>query len=409
MRSTKWLLPVLLAAALLPAQAQQQDDPSAALKAQLERIRQLRQQRPGDGLLVFYQAMTHAQLGERDAVLAELGSLSGRRLGLVPTPVFGFDRVWDDPEFQALRRKLLEEEPRTADAPVALRLPDARLIPEGIAYDAKTRRVFVGSIAQHKIVVADAKGRVRDFSRAADGLDAVLGLAVAPGGDRLCAVSTNAFEDSAKQGKRNAVLCYSLKTGRLLVRLEAPDAAQLNDLAIARDGTLYVTDSQASGLFKAGPGDRTLQRLGAAGAVRGANGIALAPDGTLYVSLSTGIARVDATSGEAQRLPQPDDVALGGMDGLYWHDGALVGIQNVTNPGRVVRVALSEDGRRITGAKVLQSHHHPAFEEPTTGAIVGDKLYVIANSHVGRHHPDGTLKDPQTLKPTAVIAVPLRG
>ena len=77
----------------------------------------------------------------------------------------------------------------------------------------------------------------------------------------------------------------------------------------------------------------------------GANGITLAPDGTLYVTLSTGIARVDLASGQPTRLPQPDSVVTGGIDGLYRHDGDLLGIQNTPNPGRAIRIALAEKAR----------------------------------------------------------------
>jgi hypothetical protein len=98
----------------------------------------------------------------------------------------------------------------------------------------------------------------------------------------------------------------------------------------------------------------------------------------------------------------------GGCDGLYWHGGDLVGIQNVTNPGRVIRIALADQGARISGLTVLQSHHHPEFAEPTTGAIAAGALYVIANSYVGHFQPNGSIKDPGQLKRTAIIAVPLK-
>src|SRR6185295_6886459 len=141
-----------------------------AARASLERIRALRAQRPGDGLLAYYQAITHATLGERDAALAELKSLLGRRLGIVPAPGTGLDPLWNDPEFQALRARLAEEEPRTPDAPESFRLADPRLVPEGIAWDAARKRFLVGSIAERKIVAVDARRRTRDFSRPEDGL-----------------------------------------------------------------------------------------------------------------------------------------------------------------------------------------------------------------------------------------------
>jgi sugar lactone lactonase YvrE len=390
------------------APVQAADDAAvAARRASLERIQALRRERPGDGLLVYYQAMTHIALGERDAAFDLLRSLKGRKLGLVPVRDMGFDAVWDDPKFQAVRKELADEEPETPAAPVVFRLEDPNLIPEGIAYDPKSKRFFLGS-SRGKIIATDGKGEPRDFSGPDDKLAFVLGLAVDAKRGHLYAVSTNGFLDAAKTERRNEVVRYDLKDGRLLDRFAAPEALQLNDLVIAPDGTLYVTDSMNGSLFRKKPDEKTLTGFGTTGAVRGANGIALKPDGALYVAISTGIARVDLASGEPTRLPQPDTVATGGIDGMYWHDGDLFAVQNVTNPGRVVRIHLSDDGNRIEGLTVLQSHHHPEFAEPTTGVIANDALHVIANSHVTQYQPDGTIKDPAVLRGTAVIAVPLQ-
>ena len=58
--------------------------------------------------------------------------------------------------------------------------------------------------------------------------------------------------------------------------------------------------------------------------------------------------------------------------------------------------------------RALQSHHHTEFDEPKTGTLVGDTLYVTANSSVGRYPPDGSLRDPASIRAARVIAVPLR-
>ena len=384
------------------------DSAAAAARASLERVQTLRKERPGDSVLVLYEALVQVSLGQRDAAFDLLRSLKGRKLGLIPVRDMGFDAVWDDPKFQSILQELIGEEPKTAVAPVAFRLNDPKLIPEGIAYDPAGKRFFLGSIAQRKIITTDAKGGgARDFSRASDKLDTILGLAVDPAGKYLYAVSTNGFEESAKKERRNAVVRYDLKEERLTDRFEASDAMQLNDLAIAADGTLYVTDSASSALFRKKPGEATLTRFGENGAVRGGNGIALAAGGMLYATLSTGIARIDLTTGAPTRLPQPDTVVSGGIDGLYGHEGDLLGVQNSTNPGRVIRIALADKGTRISGVTVLQSHHHPDFKEPTTGAIAHGTLHVIGNSYVGHYQPDGTIKDPGSLKGTAIVAVPL--
>ena len=399
------LVAALLCHAGLPAHAA--DEATAAARASLERVRALRVERPGDGLLVYYQAVVHAMLGERDAALAELKTLVGRQLGIVPARGTGFDALWSDPEFQALRDRLAADEARTANAAVAFRLNDPRLLPEGIAFDPAGRRYFLGSLAQRKIVVTDGRGTVRDFSRPDDRLDTVLGLTVDQPRQALFAVSTNGFEDSARIERRNAVLRYDLRSGRLVSRHDAPAAKQLNDVAVGQDGTLYVTDSEAGTLFRMQPGESALTPFGTPAVVRGANGITATPDGALFVTLSTGIGRIDPRDGSLKRLDQPDNVVTGGIDGLYGYRGDLVGVQNSTNPGRIIRIRLDPARQRVVGLTVLQSHHHPEFAEPTTGAIADGMLHVLANTHVGQYQADGTIKDAETLRPTVVIAVPL--
>ena len=203
-------------------------------------------------------------------------------------------------------------------------------------------------------------------------------------------------------------MIYDLGRGRRIARHDVADALQLNDVAIAANGTVYATDSAAGSIYRMRPGERALTLFGTPGAARGANGIAVAPDGAVYVTLSTGIGRVDPGDGSLRRLPQPDSVTSGGIDGLYWHEGDLIGVQNSTNPGRVIRLRLADGGTRVAGLVVLQSHHHAALVEPTTGAIADGTIHVLANTYVGHYLPDGSLRDAEQLKPTVVLAVPLR-
>ena len=400
-------LRLVFSVALLTFVSAHAADPNAAAQATLERIQNLRKERSRDGVLAFYEALVRIQLGERATAFETLRSLIGRKLGLIPVRGMGFDPVWDDPEFRNIRDQLEHEEPRTPAAPVAFRFKDPKLIPECIAYDPDTRLFFLSSLAQRKIIVVNEKGEAHDFSNAADKLDCVLGMVVDASAARLYAVSTNGFLDEAQKERRNAVACYDIKSGKLVDRFAAPAAMQLNDVAIAADGTIYATDSMTGTLFRKKPAETQLSPFGAAGTLRGANGITLSSDEVTYVAISTGIARVNPATGEATRLLQPDDIVTAGCDGLYWYDGDLLGIQNSTNPGRVIRISLADNGTRAAGLTVLQSHHHPDFSEPTTGAIANGALNVIANSYVGKYQPDGRLTHVDELKGTAVVAVPL--
>jgi hypothetical protein len=109
------------------------DDAAERARANLARFQTLRKNRPNDGNLIFYEAIVRLGVGERKAAFALLHSLEGRKLGLIPSRGVGFDKVWDDPEFGTIRKTLTDEESRTPDSPLAFRLHDPKLIPEGIA------------------------------------------------------------------------------------------------------------------------------------------------------------------------------------------------------------------------------------------------------------------------------------
>jgi hypothetical protein len=55
----------------------------------------------------------------------------------------------------------------------------------------------------------------------------------------------------------------------------------------------------------------------------------------------------------------------------------------------------------------LQSHHHPDFDQPTTGAVMGNRLRVLATTQISRLNPDRTIRELETLKQPALIDVPL--
>ncbi len=65
------LIAVALAAPVFNAPAAD-DAATAAARASLERIQTLRKERPGDAVLVFFQAFTHMNLGEAERCLRAL-------------------------------------------------------------------------------------------------------------------------------------------------------------------------------------------------------------------------------------------------------------------------------------------------------------------------------------------------
>ena len=84
----------------------------------------------------------------------------------------------------------------------------------------------------------------------------------------------------------------------------------------------------------------------------------------------------------------------------------MIGILIVSTPARVVRLLLSPDGRAVTAVETLQSHHQPAFVEPTTAAPSPHGLYVLTRTYVGRFDADGKITQPDTIRAAQVLRIP---
>src|SRR5262249_4650137 len=135
----------------------------------------------------------------------------------------------------------------------------------------------------------------------------------------------------------------------------------------------------------------------------------------LYIAHAAGIAVRDLSTGAVFRLSAPDDVSLAGIDGLSFHRGALIGVQNGTRPHRVVQFALTPALDRVTGARVLE-RGNPLFDIPTTGAVaecsgvkkVGDACYYfMANPQLRALGPGGVVKEPEKRKPVVILKLAL--
>jgi hypothetical protein len=187
-----------------------------------------------------------ARAGDRDGSLEALEQLLDKGDGFLPTTEF-FPSLGEERRFAVLRARFERRLPRTDGAVTKVTLSDRTLIPEGIAYDPDTRRVYVGSIARRGVFRVDTAGRTAPFSRAEDDLDAILGLAIDAKRRRLYAVSTSALIERGRAALRNAVKIYDLDREILLQSIAVPQAQQLNDVAFTSDGTLLVTDSAAGG------------------------------------------------------------------------------------------------------------------------------------------------------------------
>lgn len=398
------LAALAILACALPAAAQQDE---AAARRGIEAVTKLIAQRPDDPTLYFYLARFQARAGDAKASTAALEKVLELGDGMLPVREFGFDNVWNDADFQAVRAKIELKLPRRDSAPVAFRLEDRHLLPEGIAYDPGSKSFFIGSTAKKKIVRVGPGRKVTDFSKPSDGLEYVLGLAIDAPRGRLYAISTNALTEAGEKNPRNAVVTYDILTGELLKTTVIAAAKQLNDIAVAPGGKLYATDSAAGAVYEIDL-DGPVREIIPPDYLRGINGIAVGTDpGKVYAAISTGIVVIEPKDQKYVRLPVPPRESVAAIDGLYWWQGRLIGVQNITSPGRVILMTLAPDGKSITKVETLLSHHHPALDEPTTGVVTEYGFYLLAGTQVSRLNRQGKIEREDSLDPPTVLRIAL--
>jgi hypothetical protein len=392
--------------ALLIACASHTDAADAPDATPLARLEKALADSPDDPTLAYFLAVHRMNAQDRAGAIAALARALHNGDGFLPTADL-FGPLVGDPAFEALRARFAERLPRRVTGTVTHMLDARTLLPEGIAWDPVERALYVGSIAQHGIFRVAGESSLHALSRPSDDLDAVLGLRIDAKRRLLYAISTNAITDAGRARPRNAVKVYDLRTRRLVRTLPVPGAAQLNDVDFA-DGMLLATDSAAGAVYRIDLDDGRARALVPPSGVPGANGIAVVPGKPVaYVAASRRPGRIDLVSGTFTPLVLPPRETAALIDGLYWHGGDLIGIQNTTTPGRVVRLRLAPDGVTVGAVETLESSHQPAFEEPTTGAIAGDAMYLLARTDVSRFNARGELDSPDTIREPLILRIPI--
>lgn len=286
---------------------------------------------------------------------------------------------------------------------VAFKIGERDLIPEGIAYDPRARIFYVGSTYKRKIVSVDEKGVARDFTgEGQEGLLGALGMKVDPKRRLLWVVSSNAGGTMPGKGLGrdclgcSAVFKYDLRAGRLIKKYvlgNKPDVHFLNDLTINSRGDAFITDTVTGDIYLISRRKDELELFVSLGRQAFPNGIDLSGDGThLFVAADGGIRAVSLRDKRSRALKLPDGVSPVVIDGLYFYKGGLIAIQPFADRRKVVRYSLDEGANAVTKVEVIEPEH-PLFNQPTTGVIVGQDFYYIANSQLqffrSIYKPDG--------------------
>lgn len=359
-----------------PADAQE-------IRNQVAAVQKLQSTLPDRGAALYFLAAAKEHLRENREALALLKECLALQEGFDPSGDPAFLGLKESKEFTAQIENVHRDFPVVAQAREAVRTTEKDLIPEGLSYDAQRNVFYLSSLNRRKIVEIGRDGRTSDFVPADRyGLLPVLGIRISPSDGTVWADS---FTDSGR-----TELLHFDASGKLLGRFKPEGAAKhgFNDLVIRKNGEVITTDSLANAVLRFDPAARTFTALPIHRPLFYPNGIALSEDDhTLYVADSLGVVRVDLASGENRDVDPGQKSTLAGIDGLYWHNGSLIGIQNGIGSPRVAAFRLSSDGLRVTRTTVLENRSNFCVL-PTTGAIRGSDFFFIANSQIDNMNND---------------------
>jgi sugar lactone lactonase YvrE len=298
------------------------------------------------------------------------------------------------PGFLEIQKGMQQNRSPVSLASTLFQLSDAALLSEDVDYDPSTKRFFVTSVREKKIVAADPTGAIHDFAKAPDDwpmlalrIDSARGVLWAT----EVALQGFVFAPEADWGK-SAVLRYDLKTGKLLRRVEAPRGTALGDMVLTANGDAIVSDGEGGGIYRVlANGDR-LERLDA-GDFISPQTPAIHPDGkhVFVPDYVRGIGVLEIATRQVRWISPEGRFTLNGIDGLYYDDQRLTAVQNGSSPERVVAFTLDRALTRITSEAVIE-RSTDTLGDPTHGVVVNHDFYYIANSGWDAIDDHGKLK-----------------
>jgi sugar lactone lactonase YvrE len=362
------------------------DLPAADAKgffAEIHRLEKLLEAPVDHATVVYAMARTYAAGGQYKEAIEWLKKAIALDAGIDPTLDRVFQEIRRTSEFSVLLDLVRDQTPPISHSRVGFSIAEEGLAPEGIAYDPRRKRFYMGSTAKHKILECTAAGECRTFAEQ-QGLSEVLGIKIDPRDGSLWTAS-NADTESD-------VFHFAIPSGKLLRKYDVGKGHVFNDLAIGASGDVFVTDTRGGTVYWISRATNRLELLKEDLKAANANGIVLSDDGKkLFVSsFPDGITVIDVASRSSHPIGHPANLCLGSIDGLSFFQNSLIAIQNGVVTKRVARFVLSPDQNSITSFDILE-RRNPMFEGITTGAVAEGWYYYMANVDA-KSHPTTILK-----------------
>jgi len=389
-------------AQIQPKQPVTEPSDSAEIRVQIAHIQKLLPNLPDRAAALYILAVLTQKLGQTHEALKFLEQCAALHEGFDPAGSPTLRTLKGSSEFDQLVAMVHQEFPVVTASRLAFVANEKDLVPEGLAYDAKQDVFYLSSLNRRKIVRITPGGIASNFSSSShDNLLPILGI-------RTDSTDGSVWAASWSEASEKSELLHFNPSGQLLNRFSPGDSLQhgFNDLVVRKNGDVLLTDSLSNQVLLFKRGTATFTPLPVHRELSGPNGIALAGDDRqLFVADDYGVIHLNLERGISTELNRGPNSTLSGIDGLYWHNGSLIAIQNSIGSPRVVAFKLSKDTTSVEQTTVLENRTNFTIE-PTTGAIRGDVFYFIANSQ-GPNVNEDRIVDPGKLEPVRIARVHL--
>jgi sugar lactone lactonase YvrE len=415
LRKTRRAAGVLLAlAAACGTVAAQEPANEAEIRAEMAAAEGLLGKTPDRAAVLYLLAALHAQLGEIHEATTNLKECVSLKEGFDPAGGPEFAALKGAREYAQLLEQAHKDFPAVNQARLAYAITEKDLVPEGLAYNSARNVFYLSSMNLRKIVKipgnsvikAPVKGTVPEKSSDFVPGDRykllpILGIRVDPRDGTV-------WSDSCLDEGKSELLHFDPE-GILLGRYttQEPGKHCFNDLVVLRSGEIFLTDTLANKLLQFQPKSQTFSEVNVSRELLEPNGITLSGDNQLlYVADQLGVVRVDLQMRESVEVAAGPHSTLAGIDGLYWHKGSLIAIQNGIGTPRVAAFLLAGDGVHVAKTTILEYRSNLCVL-PTTGALREDDFYYIVNSGSNNLNSDDHVMDVTKLEPVRIAVIHL--
>ena len=350
---------------------------------------QLHELRPYEGEYM-YNIVRAAALGNRRAEAYEM-MLKMQRQGMS----YDFDQSEDtiningSEVYRYVNDLMVEAGKPSGEGTVAFQLPGNPSDFQAIAWDASRNRFLVGTAEKGEVLAVGEDGEVDVLLQANEknGMWSVNGLAAHVGQNRLwiSSAATPKFAGFAPAlANQGALFEFNLETLELVKQYFLPIDSlphELGGLAVTDDGHVYVFDRALPIVYRKTPDGDRLEAYVASKELVSFSDIAVTPDNSrLFVADRVkGVFVVDPIAEQASMLGGPDNLNLGGIEGIEYAAGQLVIVQSGFQPQRLMRLQLAASGSVVETVAPM-AVALAEFDGPAAGAIRDGALYYFANS-----------------------------